>query len=80
MPLLNSYKNCLRDHNNTTPRKKTTFRSSFCLAQTAQSEKVTVNNSPTQDYFFPDDHTQPTYEKIPEFKSSEKSFLLQSQE
>ena len=26
---------------------------------------VTVNNSPIQDYFHPDDHTQPTYDKSP---------------
>ena len=25
---------------------------------------VTVNNSPIQDYFQPDDHIQPTYEKF----------------
>ena len=24
---------------------------------------VPVNNSPIQDYFHPDDHTQPTYDK-----------------
>ena len=25
---------------------------------------VTVNNSPIQDYFHPDDHTKPTYEVL----------------
>ena len=29
---------------------------------------VTVNNSPTQDYVQPHDHTQPTYEMTPGFK------------
>ena len=28
----------------------------------------TVNNSPIQDYFYPDDQTQPTYEMTPGFK------------
>ena len=30
---------------------------------------VTVNNSPIQDYVHPDDHTQPTFEMTPGFKS-----------
>ena len=29
---------------------------------------VTVNNSPTQDYVHPYDHTQPTYNMTPRFK------------
>ena len=29
---------------------------------------VTVNNSPFQDYFHPDDHVQSTYEMTPGFK------------
>ena len=29
---------------------------------------VTVNKSPTQGYFHPDDHTQPTYQMTPGFK------------
>ena len=29
---------------------------------------VTVNNSPIQDYFHPDDHVQSTYEMTPGFK------------
>ena len=33
---------------------------------------VTVNNSPIQDYFHPDDHAQPTYEKTPGLKKTSK--------
>ena len=29
---------------------------------------VTVNNSPIQDYVYPDDRAQPTYEMTPRFK------------
>ena len=29
---------------------------------------VTVNNSPIQDYLYPDNHTPPTYEMTPGFK------------
>ena len=31
---------------------------------------ITVNNSPIQDYFYPDNHTPPTYEMTPGFKPS----------
>ena len=31
---------------------------------------VTVNNSPIQDYFHPDDHAQPTYEMTPGLKKN----------
>ena len=31
---------------------------------------VTVSNSPIQDYVYPDDHAQPTYEMTPGFKPS----------
>ena len=30
---------------------------------------VTINNSPIQDYLHADDHTQPTFEMTPGFKS-----------
>ena len=33
---------------------------------------VTVNNSPIQDYFHPDNHAQPTYEMTPGLKNLPK--------
>ena len=35
---------------------------------TAQVVETSVDNSPIQDYFPPDDHTQPSYEMTPGFK------------
>ena len=38
---------------------------------------VTVNNnSPIQDYVHPDDHTQPTYEMTPGFKTFKMLFRI----
>ena len=45
---------------------------------TAQIVKTLVtvnNNSPIQDYFHPDDHTQTTYEMTPGFKPFTLTFL-----
>ena len=36
--------------------------------QVVESSVSVNNNSPVQDYFHPDDHTQPTHEMTPGFK------------
>ena len=40
----------------------------MAIAQVVEISVTVVNNSPIQDYFHPDDHTQPTYERTPGFK------------
>ena len=37
---------------------------------------VTVNNSPIQDYFHPDNHAQPTYEMTPGLKKTFQSVVI----
>ena len=37
-------------------------------AKVVETSVTVNNNSPIQDYVYPDDHTQPTYEMTPRFK------------
>ena len=50
------------------PQKKTTAQ--------AVETSVTVNNSPTKDYIYPDDHAQPANEMIAGFRPFTKSTLI----
>ena len=44
---------------------------------TAQVVETSVNNkSPIQDYVYPDDHTQPTFEMTPGFKPFTVTVLI----
>ena len=51
-------------------RRNTTHFDYALKMTTAQvvETSVTVSNSPIQDYVYPDDHAQPTYEMTPGFK------------
>ena len=40
----------------------------MAIAQVVEISVTVVNNSPIQDYFHPDDQTQPTNEMTPGFK------------